>query len=86
MIRIPKRSPVFREGSVRVASGRENVMAYAEQIRTSGLFVIINNSDALEEVTVPVWQGRNPDAWTRMPKRLMYSYHERATQLSTKSI
>ena len=38
------------------------------------IVAIINNSDALEEVTVPVWQAEIPMRG-RM-RRLMYSYHE----------
>lgn len=43
---------------------RENVLAYARTDQNQRIVVIINNSDALEEVTVPVWQAEIPDAWT----------------------
>ena len=74
MIRIHKRYPVFREGSVKMLEWRENVLAYARTDQNQRIVVIINNSDALEEVTVPVWQAEIPMRG-RM-RRLMYSYHE----------
>ena len=74
MIRIHKRYPVFREGSVQMLEWRENVLAYARTDQNQRIVVIINNSDALEEVTVPVWQAEIPMRG-RM-RRLMYSYHE----------
>ena len=74
MIRIHKRYPVLREGSVQMLEWRENVLAYARTDQNQRIVVIINNSDALEEVTVPVWQAEIPMCG-RM-RRLMYSYHE----------
>ena len=74
MIRIHKRYPVFREGSVQMLEWRENVLAYARTDQNQRIVVIINNSDDLEEVTVPVWQAEIPMRG-RM-RRLMYSYHE----------
>lgn len=74
MIRIHKRYPVFREGSAQMLEWRENVLAYARTDQNQRIVVIINNSDALEEVTVPVWQAEIPMCG-RM-RRLMYSYHE----------
>lgn len=74
MIRIHKRYTVFREGSVQMLEWRENVLAYARTDQNQRIVVIINNSDALEEVTVPVWQAEIPMRG-RM-RRLMYSYHE----------
>ena len=74
MIRIHKQYPVFREGSVQMLEWRENVLAYARTDQNQRIVVIINNSDALEEVTVPVWQAEIPMRG-RM-RRLMYSYHE----------
>ena len=74
MIRIHTRYPVFREGSVQMLEWRENVLAYARTDQNQRIVVIINNSDALEEVTVPVWQAEIPMCG-RM-RRLMYSYHE----------
>ena len=74
MIRIHTRYPVFREGSVQMLEWRENVLAYARTDQNQRIVVIINNSDALEEVTVPVWQAEIPMRG-RM-RRLMYSYHE----------
>ena len=74
MIRIHKQYPVFREGSVQMLEWRENVLAYARTDQNQRIVVIVNNSDALEEVTVPVWQAEIPMRG-RM-RRLMYSYHE----------
>ena len=74
MIRIHKRYPVFREGSAQMLEWRENVLAYARTDQNQRIVVIINNSDDLEEVTVPVWQAEIPMRG-RM-RRLMYSYHE----------
>ena len=74
MIRIHKRYSVFREGSVLMLMWRENVLAYARMDQEQKIVVIINNSDALEEVTVPVWQAEIPMR-DRM-RRLMYSYRE----------
>ena len=74
MIRIHKRYSVFREGSVLMLMWRENVLAYARMDEEQKIVVIINNSDALEEVTVPVWQAEIPMR-DRM-RRLMYSYRE----------
>ena len=74
MIRIHKRYPVFKEDSVQMLEWRENVLAYARTDQNQRIVVIINNSDALEEVTVPVWQAEIPMRG-RM-RRLMYSYHE----------
>ena len=74
MIRIHKRYPVFREGSVLMLMWRENVLAYARMDTEQKIVVIINNSDTLEEVTVPVWRAEVPMR-DRM-RRLMYSYRE----------
>ena len=74
MIRIHRRYPVFREGSVLMLTWRENVLAYARMDQDQKIVVLINNSDALEEVTVPVWQAEIPMR-DRM-RRLMYSYRE----------
>ncbi len=74
MIRIHKRYPVFREGSVMMLTWRQNILAYARMDADHKIIVIINNGDALEEVTVPVWQAE-VGMRGRM-RRLVYSYRE----------
>ncbi len=77
MIGIHKEYPVFREGSLLMLVWKRNILAYARFDRQERIIVIVNNCDALKEVTVPVWRAEVP-VKCRM-RRLMYSYKESYT-------
>lgn len=72
MIHIHKSYRALRTGSVKMLAWRENILAYARFISREQIVVIINNSNELEEVRVPVWEAEVPMN-CRM-ERVIYSY------------
>lgn len=74
MIQIHKAEHPLRTGSLRMLYWENDVLAYGRFQDDEQVVVILNNSDGLREVTVPVWLAEVPMAG-RM-KRLMYSYED----------
>lgn len=72
MIAIHRNSHALRTGSILMLCYEENVLAYGRFTEEEQIVVILNNSDALKEITVPVWRVGVP-MQGRMQK-LMYSY------------
>lgn len=74
MIRIHKTEAPLRTGSLRMLHCEDNVLSYGRFQDDEQVVVILNNSDHLREVTVPVWLAEVP--MTGRMKRLIYSYEE----------
>lgn len=74
MIRIHKTEAPLRAGSLRMLYWEENVLAYSRFQEEEQIVVVLNNSEELKEVTIPVWIAEVPMKG-RMT-RLMYSYDE----------
>lgn len=78
MIEIHKSEKPLRTGSLRMLFWEENILAYARFQDGEQIVVVLNNSDELKEVTVPVWLAEAPMKG-RM-ERLIYSYDEGYTR------
>ncbi len=74
MIRIHKTEHPLRTGSLRMLYWENDVLAYGRFLDDEQVVVILNNSDSLREVTVPVWLAEVP--MTGRMSRLMYSYED----------
>ena len=74
IIRIHKNEKPLRQGSLRMLSWEDNVLAYARFQDGEQIVVVLNNSKDLKEVTVPVWMAEVP-LKGRM-QRLIYTYEE----------
>lgn len=74
MIRIHKQEAPLKKGSLRMLYWADDVIAYARFEGKDQIVVILNNSDELKEITVPVWMAEVP-LKGRM-ERLIYSYEE----------
>ena len=71
-IRIHRESEALKAGSLKMLTWRENVLAYGRFTEKESAVVIVNNGEAMQDVTVPVWQANVP-ACCQM-KRLICSY------------
>lgn len=74
MIRIHKKQGPLRQGSIRMLTWEDNVLAYGRFQGNEQVVVVLNNSKDLKEITVPVWKAEVPMKG-RM-KRLIYTYEE----------
>lgn len=74
MIRIHKTERPLRTGSLRMLYWEKDVLAYGRFVGDEQVVVILNNSESLREVTVPVWMAEVPV--TGRMKRLIYSYED----------
>lgn len=74
MIRIHKTECPLRTGSLRMLYWENDVLAYGRFLDDEQVVVILNNSEGLREVTVPVWLAEVP--MTARMKRLIYSYED----------
>lgn len=74
MIRIHKQEKPLKKGSLRMLYWADDVIAYARFEGKDQIVIILNNSDELKEITVPVWMAEVPMKG-RM-ERLIYSYEE----------
>ena len=74
IIHIHKNEKPLRQGSLRMLSWEDNVLAYARFQDGEQIVVVLNNSKDLKEVTVPVWMAEVP-LKGRM-QRLIYTYEE----------
>ncbi len=72
MIRIHKTHKVLKKGSLRMLKTDYALLAFGRFGEDEQIVVILNNSDRIREVTVPVWPSEVKDG-TKMI-RLIYSY------------
>lgn len=72
MIRIHKNYQAFRTGSLKLLLCEDNLLAYARFQGEKQFVVIVNSSDELREVTVPVWSAQIP--MEALMSRVMYTY------------
>ena len=73
MIEIHKKYQTFRTGSLKMLAAEKDVLAYGRFDSQNQFIVLINNSEELKQIHVPVWQAGLPDKGSM--RRLMYSYH-----------
>ena len=71
VIRIHKEEKPLKKGSIKLLASDENLLAYG-RFEAGEQIVVVNNSDELRTVTVPVWYA-GVEMEGRM-KRLIYSY------------
>ena len=74
MIQVHRKSQALKKGSIKILKTEPSLIAYARFWGEEQIVVIINNSDKLREVTVPVWQAEVSDSFSMA--RLMYSYED----------
>ena len=74
MIRIHKKYKVFKTGSVNMLGWKRDVLVYSRFNDTTQIVVVINNSDELKQVTLPVWKAEIPKE--SVMRRLIYSYED----------
>lgn len=72
VIRIHKEEKPLKKGSIKLLASDENLLAYGRFEAGEQIVVVVNNSDELRTVTVPVWYA-GVEMEGRM-KRLIYSY------------
>ena len=72
VIRIHKEEKPLKKGSIKLLASDENLLAYGRFEADEQIVVVVNNSDELRTVTVPVWYA-GVEMEGRM-KRLIYSY------------
>lgn len=72
VIRIHKEEKPLKKGSIKLLASDENLLAYGRFEAGEQIVVVVNNSDELRTVTVPVWYA-GVEREGRM-KRLIYSY------------
>ena len=72
VIRIHKEEKPLKKGSIKLLAADENLLAYGRFEADEQIVVVVNNSDELRTVTVPVWYV-GVEMEGRM-KRLIYSY------------
>ena len=72
VIRIHKEEKPLKKGSIKLLASDENLLAYGRFEAAEQIVVVVNNSDELRTVTVPVWYA-GVEMEGRM-KRLIYSY------------
>ena len=72
MIQIHKNYDALKTGSLRILKTDHELLSYGRFLGDQQIIVVINNSDRLREVQIPVWKAEVADG-TRMVRR-MYSY------------
>ena len=72
VIRIHKEEKPLKKGSIKLLASDENLLAYGRFEADEQIVIVVNNSDELRTVTVPVWYA-GVEMEGRM-KRLIYSY------------
>ncbi|MDE6957116.1 MAG: glycoside hydrolase family 13 protein [Lachnospiraceae bacterium] len=78
MIGIHKAHEALKTGSIKMLCWEENLLAYARFDASEKIVVIINNSDSLKEIMIPVWKAE-VEKQTKM-QRLIYSYENGYTK------
>ena len=74
MIQIHRNHAVLKRGSLQFLKTEPGLLAYGRFWGEEQMIVIVNNSDRLREVTVPVWMAEVQEG-ARMA-RLMYTYED----------
>ena len=74
MIQIHRKSLALRKGSIKMLKAEPDLLAYGRFWGNEQIVVIINNSDHLKEVRVPVWQAEVAEGHNMA--RVMYSYED----------
>ena len=72
MIRIHKNYISLKKGSLRMLKTDNAMISYGRFLSDEQIVVVLNNTDKLREVKVPVWKAEVEDG--TMMVRLMYSY------------
>ena len=72
MIRIHSDNEAFRTGSIKELYCENQVIAYGRFLYNDQFVIIINNSDELKEIHIPVWLAEVPMQGGM--RRLIYSY------------
>ena len=72
VISIHKEEKPMKKGSIKLLASDENLLAYGRFEADEQIVIVVNNSDELRTVTVPVWYA-GVEMEGRM-KRLIYSY------------
>lgn len=72
MIRIHSDNEAFRTGSIKELYWENQVIAYGRFLDNDQFVIIINNSDELKEIHIPVWLAEVPMQGGM--RRLIYSY------------
>ena len=72
MIAIHRKYPTLRTGSIKLLLAGDNVLAYARFDDQAQIVTVVNNSDELQQVCIPVWQAELPQKGSM--RRLLYSY------------
>ena len=72
IIAIHKEHKVFRNGSLRMLTWSDNVLAYGRFQGDEQIVIILNNSKEVREITVPVWLAEVP--MTGRMRRLLLTY------------
>ena len=72
MIAIHRKYPTLRTGSIKLLLAGDNVLAYARFDDQAQIVTVVNNSDELQQVCIPVWQAELPQKGSM--RRLIYSY------------
>ena len=72
MIAIHRKYPTLRIGSIKLLLAGDNVLAYARFDDQAQIVTVVNNSDELQQVCIPVWQAELPQKGSM--RRLIYSY------------
>ena len=76
MIAIHRKYPTLRIGSIKLLLAGDNVLAYARFDDQAQIVTVVNNSDELQQVCIPVWQAELPQKGSM--RRLIYSYENGA--------
>lgn len=74
MIQIHRKSLALRKGSIKMLKAEPDLLAHGRFWGNEQIVVIINNSDHLKEVRVPVWQAEVAEGHNMA--RVMYSYED----------
>ena len=72
IIAIHRKYPTLRTGSIKLLLAGDNVLAYARFDDQAQIVTVVNSSDELQQVCIPVWQAELPQKGSM--RRLIYSY------------
>ena len=77
MISMHKEHIALRDGSLKSLVGEQGVIAYGRFCKGEQIIIVVNSSEELKEVTVPVWLAEVPKK--ALLHRIVYSYQEGIT-------
>lgn len=72
MIWIHKNYPALMKGSLQILTWNEHILSFSRFLRDEQIIIVINNSESLQEVTIPVWRAEVPEKGKMY--RLIYTY------------